>query len=68
MTYGGGMAYFTRRYVQEMDAIMDVAAADVNGDGKDELSSTPGAGKTKTARATPMWTYSTPLPWNAPVS
>ena len=37
MTYGGGMAYFTRRYVQEMDAIMDVAAADVNGDGKDEL-------------------------------
>lgn len=22
MTYGGGMAYFTRRYVQEMDAIM----------------------------------------------
>lgn len=37
MTYGDGMAYFTRRYVQEMDAIMDVAAADVNGDGKDEL-------------------------------
>ena len=37
MTYGGGMAYFTRRYVQEMDAIMDVAAADVDGDGKDEL-------------------------------
>lgn len=37
MTYGGGMAYFTRRYVQEMDAIMDVAAADVNGDGTDEL-------------------------------
>lgn len=37
MTYGSGMAYFTRRYVQEMDAIMDVAAADVNGDGKDEL-------------------------------
>ena len=37
MIYGGGMAYFTRRYVQEMDAIMDVAAADVNGDGKDEL-------------------------------
>lgn len=37
MTYGGGMAYFTRRYVQEMDAIMDVAAADMNGDGKDEL-------------------------------
>lgn len=37
MTYGDGMAYFTRRYVQEMDAIMDVAAADMNGDGKDEL-------------------------------
>ena len=37
MTYGDGKAYFTRRYVQEMDAIMDVAAADVNGDGKDEL-------------------------------
>lgn len=37
MIYGDGMAYFTRRYVQEMDAIMDVAAADVNGDGKDEL-------------------------------
>lgn len=37
MIYGGGMAYFTRRYVQEMDAIMDVAAADVNGDGRDEL-------------------------------
>lgn len=37
MTYDNGMAYLTRRYVQELDSIFEIAAADVDGDGKDEI-------------------------------
>lgn len=37
MTYDNGMAYLTRRYVQELDSVMEIKAADVDGDGKDEI-------------------------------
>ena len=37
MTYGSDMAYLNRRYVQELDSILEVAAADVDGGGKDEI-------------------------------
>lgn len=37
MVTGDVLSYFTRRYVQELDAVFEIEAADVNGDGKDEI-------------------------------
>ena len=37
MTHDNGMAYLNRRYVQELDSILEIEAADIDGDGKDEL-------------------------------
>lgn len=37
MAYGDVLSYFTRSYVQELDALFEIKAADVDGDGKDEL-------------------------------
>ena len=34
---GSHMAYFGRRYVQELDAMFEVEKADINGDGKDDI-------------------------------